>query len=272
MGSSESTRLTDDGQLKFSPTFCDGGRTVVYAVHDVPNRVSLVRFDLESGRKERLYPEMQVHQFDPAFSRDGRWHAYCRSSGSPQMLLIVRDRQEQAEAVFTPEGARSTARSPRILPDGSRVVFTLSAPGGQQSCPVNLQGKDLRPLTDSAGINVWPDVSPDGSRIVFSSSLGGHLQLYTMNADGTNAARLTESPVRDMRPAWSPDGGRIAFTSARDGNPEIYVVNADGTGLARVTAHGERDDFATWHPDGRRLLVVAERGGESDLWLLDVSA
>ena len=111
MGSSESTRLTDDGQMKFSPTFCDGGRTVVYAVHDVPNRVSLVRFDLESGRKERLYPEMQVHQFDPAFSRDGRWHAYCRSSGSPQMLLIVRDRQEQAEAVFTPEGARSTARS-----------------------------------------------------------------------------------------------------------------------------------------------------------------
>lgn len=269
MDSSNATRITDDGQLKFAPTFIEGGQRIVYAVHNVPNRVSLMRRNLSDGVTELVYPTMLVHQFDPAYSSDGRWHAYCKSSGSPQMLLILRDENANAEAVFAPEGARSTARSPRILPDGGGVVFTLSAPGGQQICSVDMQGKNLRRLTDSTGINVSPDVCPDGRRIVFSSSRGGHLQLYTMNVDGSNVSRLVEGPVRDLRPAWSPDGTRIAFTSARDGNYEIYIVNADGSNLRRITHTGERNDFAAWHPDGKRLLIASEQNGRSDLWLLN---
>jgi TolB protein len=272
MGSSEPKRITDDGLLKFAPTFIDGGQKIVYAVHNIPNRVSLMRLDLANGSKELLYPSMQVHQFDPAYSRDGRWHAYCKSSGSPQMLLIIRDERQQTEAVFTPEGARSTARTPRILPDGSRVVFTLSAPGGQQICSVDMQAKDLRRLTESTGINLWPDVSPDGKKIVFSSGRGGHLQLFTMNIDGTSVAQLADSPVRDMRPVWSPDGQRIAFSSARDGRLDVYVMNADGSGLTRITTEAEREDFPTWHPDGKHLLTVAERDGCCDLWLTEVPA
>ena len=45
MGSSEPKRITDDGLLKCSPAFVDGGQKVVYAVHNIPNRVSLVRLE-----------------------------------------------------------------------------------------------------------------------------------------------------------------------------------------------------------------------------------
>ncbi len=270
MGFSEPRQLTNDGMLKFAPTFVAGGQQVVYSVHDVPNRVSLMRLNLADGAKTLVYPSMQVHQFDATYSPDGRWHAFCKSSGSPQLLLVIRDEKQNTEAAFAPQDSRGTARTPRIIPDGSRVVFTLSAPGGQQICSVNMQAGDLQRITQSEGINLWPSISPDGRKIAFSSSRAGHLQLYTMNVDGTHVERLSESPTREMRPAWSPDSRRIAFTSVRDGNHEIYVMNADGSGLQRITDHPERDDFATWHPDGTHILAVAERNGRHDLWLHDV--
>ncbi|MCH7688099.1 MAG: PD40 domain-containing protein [Planctomycetes bacterium] len=266
----EPQRLTSDGRLKFAPTFNDNGREIVFAVHNVPNRVSLMRLKLAGSGQELLYPSMSEHQFDPAFSIDGTIQSFVKSSGSPQLLLIIRHLKQDKEYVFTPQGARSTARTPCITPDGKRVVFTLSAPGGQQIASVNIEGADLRKLTQSTGTNCWPAVSPDGKKIVFSSSREGSFSLYVMNADGNNVQPLTQSQFRDMRPAWSPDGKRIAFTSVRDGNHEIYLIDSDGTNLMRLTHHPDRDDYPAWHPNGKQILSVSERNGLTDLYLFDV--
>ena len=59
---------------------------------------------------------MVNHQFDPAFSRDGRYHAFGRSSTSPQMVLVIEDTREKKDAVFQPRESRATARIPRSPP------------------------------------------------------------------------------------------------------------------------------------------------------------
>jgi Tol biopolymer transport system component len=266
----EPERITSDGRLKFAPTFNDNGGEIVFAVHNVPNRVSLMRLKLAGSGQELLYPSMSEHQFDPAFSIDGTIQSFVKSSISPQLLLIIKHLKQDKEYVFMPQGARSTARTPCITPDGKRVIFSLSAPGGQQIASVNLEGGDLRKLTQSTGTNCWPAVSPDGKKIVFSSSREGSFYLYVMNADGNAVQRLTKSRFRDMRPAWSPDGKRIAFTSARDGNHEIYVIDPDGANLIRLTHHPDRDDYPVWHPNGKQVLAVSERNGLTDLYLFDV--
>jgi Tol biopolymer transport system component len=290
----EPQRLTHDGKLKFAPVFLPGGKQIVFCVHNVPNRVSLMRLDLGDGEQRLLFPSMAAHLFDADVSRDGRYHCFVISAISPQLVLIIkdlhRDKSQSAAVdqyeqdgittlkltldrakVFKPKGARSTVRTPRIMPDGSRVVFTHSGPGGKQIASVDMQGGDLKKLTQSAGINCWPAISPDGKKIAFSSSREGHFQIYVMNADGSNVHRLTHSKARDVRPAWSPDGTQIAFTSARDGNYEIYLMQSDASNVRRVTNHPERDDYPTWHPDGKQLLTISQRNGRSDLYLFDLT-
>jgi TolB protein len=269
--SAEPQRLTHDGKLKFAPVFVAGGDEVVFAVHESPNLVALKRLKLADGSEERLHPAVPAHQFDPTFSVDGRYHCYAMSATSPQLVLVIQDIKENRESVFRPQDSRATARSPSIAPDGSCVVFSLSDVGGHQIASVNLQGQDLKRLTQSTGMNSWPAFSPDGRQIAFGSSRDGKLDLYVMNADGSDVRRLTSSPGRDMRPAWSPDGRRIAFTSTRDGDYEIYLMNADGSGQRNVTNDPGRDDFPAWHPDGRRLAFVSDRDGRSDLYLIDAS-
>jgi TolB protein len=215
------TQLTHDGILKLAPCFVPGSGDVVYSAHNVPNRVSLIRLKLAASAQakntqEVLYPNMTEHQFDAAWSSDGRRLCFAMSSTSPQLVLVIKDVQANIEVQFRPLDARATARTPRFTPDGRRIVFTLSDGGGQQIASVDVQGKDLQKLTASQGLNCWPAVSPDGAKIAFGSSRDGHFQIYVMNYDGGNIVRLTDSPSRDMRPAWSPDGKQIAFTSTRE--------------------------------------------------------
>jgi len=266
----QSQRLTTDGKLKSAPVFV-GSEEIVFASHEVPNLVALKRLKLRDGTQERLHPGLTAHQFDPAFSPDGRYHSFALSATSPQLVLVIQDTKEKTEAVFRPRESRAVVRSPSIAPDNQRVVFSLSDVDGHMIASVDRKGQDLKPVAKSIGMNASPAFSPDGKRIAFSSSRQGDYEIYVMGADGSDVRRLTFSPGLDIRPSWSPDGKRIAFTSNRDGNYEIYVMKADGTGPRRITNNPGRDDYATWHPDGSKLLMVSDWHGMSDLYLVEVS-
>lgn len=265
----EPRRITRDGALKLSPVFSKNGEEILYAVHDEPTRVSLVRLRLSDGDLEKVDSANPAHQFDADVTADGRRLCFMLTYTAPQSILVIRDLKEKTEARYIPREARAAVRGPKFDPQHERVVFTLSDVGGQQIAAVDLAGQNLKLLTNSTGINLWPAVSPDGRQIAFCSSRDGSLHLYVMNADGSGVRQLTDHPLRDTRPAWSPDGKRLVFSSARDGNLEIYTIQSDGTNVRRFTDHPDRDDFPVWHPNGRELLVVSERNGDTDLYLLD---
>jgi len=253
-----------------APVFVDGGDAVVCAAHERPNLVALVRLDWRRGTRERVLPKVVNHQFDPAFSTDGQFLSYSRTTTSPQSELVIRDRRAEREVTFRPRDSRATVRYPCFAPDGSRVVFSLSDEGGQQVATVDLKGQGLTILAPSAGISGWPSYSPDGKHIAFASSRDGDFEIYVMDSDGSHIDRLTRSRGRDVRPVWSPDCRRIAFSSTRDGNEEIYVMKADGSDPRNVTAHPERDTDPAWHPDGRRLAFVSDRSGQSDIYMIEL--
>ena len=91
----EPQRLTTDGTLRFSPVF-NGLHEVVFAVHDQPNLVAIKLLKLKDGSQERLHPSLTAHQFDPAFSADGRYHCFCLSANSPQMVLVIQDKDRKS--------------------------------------------------------------------------------------------------------------------------------------------------------------------------------
>lgn len=259
-------RLTRDGRLKRDPQYIDNGRRIVYVEQASPAVLRIMRFDLQTGRAEPLHKDAANSEFEPAVSRDGRYTAFVQSRGNLSLALVIRDRQRQRDAELKPTGGFCGYCSPRISPDNRFVVFGFAEAGRQQIYRVQIDGTQRRALTDSGGVNNWPDVSPDGRQIVFSSTRDGNYEIYLMRSDGTGLRRVTYSRFQDIRPRFSPDGKRIAFVSSRDGNYELYVINADGSGLRRLTHNEERDDYPAWHPSGRFLLFVGERGGRYDLY------
>ncbi len=75
----------------------------------------------------------------------------------------------------------------------------------------NLDGTDLRQLTETDGYDAEATVSPVGDRVVFTSVRDGDLDLYSMNLDGTDVRRLTDRLGYDGGAFYSPDGSQIIW-------------------------------------------------------------
>jgi Tol biopolymer transport system component len=123
---------------------------------------------------------------------------------------------------------------------------------------MNLDGTNVRRLTNSPFADFCPVVSPDGYRIAFySSRLGGQLALYIMLADGSDA-RYVEGPVRsEVCPRWSLSGNRVLFQRvAQPGSVAAATVEtASYDGSSVVTTVPEASiAYADLSSDGSNIL------------------
>jgi Tol biopolymer transport system component len=180
-----------------------------------------------------------------------------------------------------------------FFPDGRRVIYASTHLAGA-ACPpapdrsagyvwpvyagydifsADLDGENLRRLTDSEGYDAEGAVSPDGARIVFTSVRDGDLDIYVMDADGRNVRRLTHGVGYDGGAFFSWDGRFIVFRAGRPAGGEveeyrtllrqglvrprrleIFVMRADGSGIAQITRNGAANFAPFMHPDSGRVI------------------
>ncbi|MBM4074985.1 MAG: hypothetical protein FJ267_05005 [Planctomycetes bacterium] len=266
----EPKRLTHSSRLKFSPFFRDNGNEVVFVELTDPSLYRIQKLVISDGKCTHLHPDATTSEFEPIGSPDGESYAYLKTQGVLSVGIATRDRQGRDIGWIAPESGLFGFRSPTLAPGSTQIAFAFPEKRTQQIVTSKLNGTERLFLTNSVGLNNWPNYSPDGKSIAFGSSRDGNFEIYVMDSDGNNVRRLTNHPFQDIRPRFSPDGKRIAFTSHRDGNAETYVMNSDGSQLVRITSHVERDDYPEWHPDGRQLITVSEREGNFDLYLWSV--
>ncbi len=152
--------------------------------------------------------------------------------------------------------------SPKVSPDGTKILFLSDRVGTLELYVMNLDGSGLKGVTNNAMRNTAPVWSPDGAHIAFGVEKVPlrESDIWVMKADGSKPVNLTKSHGYNVRPAFSPDGTRIAFSSNRGNsykyNLDIWVMNADGSNPHRLTDYAEYDADPTWSPDGKRIAFT----------------
>ena len=112
----------------------------------------------------------------------------------------------------------------------------------------DIDGSDVRQLTNDPADDLWPTVSPDRTQIAFFSSRSP-FGIYAMALDGSQQRLVFAMPVTLWNAShltWSPDGLRLAFSTPAG----IWIVHADGSGaqLYRVGVN------PSWSPDGHSIV------------------
>jgi len=139
---------------------------------------------------------------------------------------------------------------PTIAPDGSKMVLRPQTKEAQKSYqdllakdvvqPTNMElyicnvdGSNLRQITDLGGANWAPYFHPSGEKIIFSSNhhvkSGRQFNLFMIDRDGKNLKQISFDKSFDAFPMFSPDGKKIVFSSNRNngGTRDTNVFIAD---------------------------------------------
>jgi Tol biopolymer transport system component len=172
-------------------------------------------------------------------------------------LSIVRaDGTKRRPFVPTLTGGTS---DPDVSPDGRYVVFTRSTQVGWDVYRSDLNGGDIRQLTQGA-FDAQPRWSPDGQFVVFTR-WGGNGQLFRVPAEGGDAVPITATDGFCCA-RWSPDGTRLLFWDLIA--PACRTMAPDGTDIQTVDALPASTTGAEWSPDGLQLMTV--RADDGQLW------
>ena len=152
---------------------------------------------------------------------------------------------------------------------------------------MEIDGSNMKMVTEIDRWSGKPSWSPDGSRIAFEAysdikseeledcnSLFGCQDVYILDLRTGEITNLTKEPSRQYLPAWSPDGARIAFIRTITSRVEdLWVVDIDGKDARQLTTNGHIYNKPSWSPDGTRIAYVINTPNVSNkLWVVDVDA
>ena len=142
-------------------------------------------------------------------------------------------------AFFSPDGTKLVFRASRPKTDDEVLRYKnllaqhLVAPVAMEIYTCNIDGSDLKQITNLGKANWAPFFHPNGKRIIFSSNhhsqRGYDFQLYSINTDGSDLERITSESLFNAFPMFSPDGKKIVFSSNRNngGTHDTNVFIAD---------------------------------------------
>lgn len=140
------------------------------------------------------------------------------------------------------------------------ISFSSNRSGNFDIYTIDINGENLRNITDSQKNEAGATWSPDGHFFAYHAELNGNTDIYVMNIETKKSRRLTEDPGNDAMAAWSPDGKWIAFCSDRSGSYEIYKMDVRGKHLQRLTRLPGRNASPAWSPDSQWIVFNSFQG------------
>ncbi|MHB9106289.1 MAG: TolB family protein [Armatimonadota bacterium] len=206
-------QLTDNGRNNWRPSFSlDGSKLVFFSsIGGGNDEIYVMNADGTGQTRLTDNPAMDVL---PVFTPDGEKIVFCSSrSGIYQLYDMDPDGSDQRQITDDADMALYFD----ISPNGSRIAATCGgvfvSPGsggmyayidGGRIATIDMNGGDLRVLTDTNSDNDKPVYNPAGNKIAFSSNRDGQWEIYVMNADGSGQTCLTNHSASDTFPAWGP--------------------------------------------------------------------
>ncbi|NWF76229.1 MAG: PD40 domain-containing protein [Nitrospirae bacterium] len=193
-----------------------------------------------------------------------------------------------------------------FFPDNNRIIFA-STSHIPEDCPpkpivpdisghvwplypydifvANIDGTEIKKITDNPEYDAEPIISSDGKHIVFGSKRNFDFNIYIMNADGSNVRRLTDRIGYDGGPWFSPDGKKIVWRAWYPETKEertmwkkcmennyiiplpldLWIMDSDGSNKKLILKNGATNFAPSWHPDGKRIIFSSNM----DDWLED---
>jgi TolB protein len=202
-------------------------------------------------------------------------HAKFAKFEIDSVLTDPRERHLANIKQLTTEGENAEAY---FSPDGKKLIFqrATKSDGCDQIFSMNIDGSDMKMLSNGQGKTTCAYITPDNKRIVYASTFKASpdcppkpdysrgyvwalfpgFDILSANLDGSDIKPLTTTARYDAEATIRKDG-TIVFTSLRDGDLDIYTMDKNGRNVKRLTNELGYDGGPFWSYDGKQIVFRA---------------
>ena len=194
-------RLTDKLE-DVLPSFSPDKTKIVFSTYRQGDRLDRIYYVWTDEQNRRAWEWGAGGLFgeDPDWMADGQIAFYAPSAtGETALLRLMNGDATNQRTIFSTPSIGSIAAAP----DSSAIAYMSAADGNWDIYSVDVQGGNVRRLTNDPARDGLPAWSPDGNSIAFVSDRSGQWALWVMNKDGSNERMLAMLP--------GPVDGRVQF-------------------------------------------------------------
>jgi TolB protein len=217
--------------------------------------------DYDGENQRRITVSRQLN-LTPSWSADGRAIAYTTFRPLPDIVISF----IYQGLLQNPTKGVGTNYVPVFSPDGTRIAFMSGRDGNPEIYAINVDGSNLRRLTNHPAGDGTPTWSPNSAQIAFVSDRTGTPQIYLMGADGSNVRRITMNESWADQPTWSTSVNEIAYAGRTGSGYDIKIYDV-ASGQARQITFGEgSNERPAFAPNGRHLAFASTRSGGTQIF------
>jgi len=160
-------------------------------------------------------------------TRSGDLELYRYTIETGEILQLTNTLGYDGGAFFSSDSKKIVWRASRPTGEAADVYKKLLSenlvePKALSIFVADIDGKNVKQVTDLPGANWAPFFHPSGEKILFASNhhslkQGGRLfDIFMINVDGTGLEQITHSGTFDAFPMFSYDGTKLVFASNRN--------------------------------------------------------
>ena len=158
--------------------------------------------------------------------RSGDLELYTMNIDGSDVKQVTTGLGYDGGAFFSPDGTKLIFRSSRPQTDADIKEYKdllkegLVKPTDMELYVCDVDGSNLKKITDLGNANWAPFFHPSGEKVIFASNhnskRGFPFNLFMINVDGTGLEQITYDDTFDSFPMFSFDGKKLVFASNRN--------------------------------------------------------
>jgi len=219
--------------------------------------------DFDGSNVQRFTRHNSISLF-PDWSSDGRWIVYTTYASKRPRIRIQNVKEKRWSGIDKP-GLQAVAA---WVPGQFKLAASLSFSGDLEIYLLTGNGKVIKRLTNSVGIDGEPTWAPDGKRLAFVSRRAGNPQIYILDTVSGRVQRVTFEGRYNTQPSWSPKGDRIAYSAMKNGVIDIFTIDPESGEAVQLTENQGSNEAPTWAPDGSLIAFSSTREGKSRIYVM----
>ena len=196
---------------------------------------------------------------------DTTHHVYTTTLDGTKIVKI-NDKGEDACSFYFPDGKHllwTSTRDNLDMPMGG-WSDPKNYPKGSELYMSDLEGKNVKRLTDNKTYDAEAAVSPDGKWILFGRDIDGKMDLWVMKSDGTDPKQITFTDEwQEGGAQFMPDSNTILTRAWKREDQaqrmmpmQIFTVKRDGSDRKQITSEAGTNWAPFPAPDGKHFAFV----------------